>query len=389
MSADWDKVDLSLKIPVRGHIEARHSLSTGTWTAPVFETNPNISVSGISPGLNYGQQCFEGMKAFRQSSGDIVIFRPEFHATRIAKSAASVCLPAPPKDLFIECIRAAVAGNAELVPPTSCGTALYIRPVLFGSSAQLTLMPPEECILAVYVYPLLPFHGLDAIDALVLEDYDRTAPFGMGPFKVGGNYSPVWRHAAAAKEKGYGITLHLDSATRTNIDEFSTSGFLGMKSNGSQKTLIFPRSENAVNSVTSDSIVRMAELQGWTVQRDEVSRIAIRKPSLLNYQEGIRTDSVKGSAAYTFFYGRGGSGRYSSSSRAYPKRFSIIYGRKVHIPRYFQPGERAKPAVRAGSSSGRHSTRQPRGHRRLVLEGYRTGCEDGQARQSQPPLGHE
>ena len=272
MSPDWKNVDLSLKIPVKGHIEARHNASTGTWSAPVLETNPNISVSGMSPALNYGQQCFEGLKAYRQASGDIVIFRPEAHAARIAKSAVSVCLPPPPKDLFVECVRAAVAANAELVPPSSSNGALYIRPVLFGSSAQLALAPPEESILAIYVYPLLPYHGSAATDALVLEDFDRTAPFGTGPFKVGGNYAPVWKHAAAAKEKGYGITLHVDSATRTKIDEFSTSGFLGFKSDGgSEKTLIVPLAENAVQSVTSASLTRIAELQGWTVQRDEVS----------------------------------------------------------------------------------------------------------------------
>lgn len=213
------------------------------------------------------------MKAYRQTSGDIVIFRPEAHAARIAKSAAAVCLPPPPKDLFVECVRAAVAANAELVPPSSSNGALYIRPVLFGSSAQLALAPSEESILAVYVYPLLPYHGSAATDALVLEDFDRTAPFGTGPFKVGGNYAPVWKHAAAAKEKGYGITLHVDSATRTKIDEFSTSGFLGFKSDGSEKTLVVPLAENAVQSVTSASLTRIAELQGWTIQRDEVSHL--------------------------------------------------------------------------------------------------------------------
>lgn len=271
VSLDWASIDLSLKIPVRGHIEARHNASTGSWTAPTLETNPNISVSGICPGLNYGQQCFEGMKAFRQASGKIIIFRPDFHATRMAKSAGAVCLPAPPEDLFLECVRAAVAANAELVPPASSKGTLFIRPVLFGASAQLALAPADETILAVYVYPLLPYHGSDALDAVVLEEFDRTAPFGTGAFKVGGNYSPVWKHAAAAKEKGFGITLHLDSATRTKIDEFSTSGFLGLKREGQEKILVVPHSQNAVQSVTSNSLARIAELQGWEVQRIEVS----------------------------------------------------------------------------------------------------------------------
>ncbi len=81
----------------------------------------------------------------------------------------------------------------------------------------------------MFVCPTSPYHGADAVDGMVLEAFDRAAPRGMGAFKVGGNYAPVWRHAARARELGFGITLHLDSATRTKVEEFSTSGFLGLR----------------------------------------------------------------------------------------------------------------------------------------------------------------
>ncbi|KAK8076211.1 aminotransferase [Apiospora phragmitis] len=272
-SVDWANLGLALDLSVNGHIETRYHLSTGQWTAPSFVESPNIPVSGLCPGLNYGQQCYEGMKAFRNTANKITVFRPRFHAARLVRSAGSVCLPEPPEELFLECVRAAVAGNAEYVPPADTEAYLYIRPVMFGASAKLALAPPEEVVLAVYVQPTRPYHGSAAIDGVVLEDFDRAAPRGMGAYKVGGNYAPVWRHAAKAREMGYGITLHLDSATRTCVEEFSTSGFLGhkKKNDGEEKdTLVVPRTDNAIASATSDTMVRVAEKQGWAVEHHDV-----------------------------------------------------------------------------------------------------------------------
>lgn len=283
---DWANLGLALDLSVNGHIETRYHLSTGQWTPPAFVASPDISVSGLCPGLNYGQQCYEGLKAFRHAAGadqKITVFRPRFHAARLARSAAAVCLPEVPEELFLECVRAAVAGNAEYVPPAADDAEdayLYIRPVLFGASARLALAPPEEVVLAVYVQPTRPYHGAAALAGVVLEDFDRAAPRGMGAYKVGGNYAPVWRHAARAREMGYGITLHLDSATRTCVEEFSTSGFLGHKKRRQQQTgddaqeakdtLVVPKTDNAIASATSDTMVRVAQMQGWAVEHRDV-----------------------------------------------------------------------------------------------------------------------
>ena len=275
-----------MDLKVNGHIEVRYHASTGEWTAPELKADSNISVSGLSPGLNYGQQCYEGMKALRHATprGDkITVFRPHFHAARMARSAGSVCLPPPSTELFIECVRRAVVANASYVPPTGSDGFLYIRPVLFGASSQLALMPPEEVVFAVFVHPTRPYHGASALDAMVLEDFDRAAPRGMGTYKVGGNYAPVWRHAAKARQMGYGITLHLDSATRTNVEEFSTSGFLGLRQDGDEVVLAVPQTESAIHSATADALIRVAELQGWTIEKKEVSGISGARRALRSH----------------------------------------------------------------------------------------------------------
>ncbi|KAK7987128.1 hypothetical protein PG988_002116 [Apiospora saccharicola] len=279
-STDWENFPPTQFVPVHGHIEARFRLSTGTWSTPTLVSGTDISVSGLSPGLNYGQQCYEGMKAFRQAAAGgprgrekerIVIFRPEFHADRMARSAASVCLPPPPQELFLECVRQAVAANAEFVPPADSDSAfLYIRPVLFGSSTSLWGLG-DEVILAVYVQPARPHHGQQALKAVVSDDFDRSAPRGMGKYKVGGNYAPVWRHIGKASKMGYGIVLHLDSATHSCVEEFSTSAFLGHRiSADGQHVLVVPDAENAMESTTSKSLATLAQQEGWIVETNKL-----------------------------------------------------------------------------------------------------------------------
>jgi branched-chain amino acid aminotransferase len=225
----------------------------------------------MAPGLNYGQQVYEGLKAFRYPSNKITIFRPDRNAKRMQHSAEVVSIPPVPEDLFIECVQLAVAANAEYVPPHGSGAAMYIRPVLFGSSPQLGLSPPDGYTFAVFVMPTGAYHGASAVDALILEDFDRCAPFGTGHAKVGGNYAPVLKHSDRARREGFGITLHLDSASRKEVDEFSTSAFIGVRRDGGRITIVQPDSRNAINSITAASVLEIARDSGFIVERRRVA----------------------------------------------------------------------------------------------------------------------
>ncbi|KAI9745831.1 MAG: hypothetical protein M1818_000512 [Claussenomyces sp. TS43310] len=266
---EWTKLSLAVTDMVNGHIESRYSVETGEWSTPTFVADPYLRVHGLAPAFNYGQQAYEGMKAYRTAANKILLFRPQYHAERMQHSASVVSIPPVPTETFLHCVNQAVAFNAAWVPPHSSGAALYVRPVIFGSSPHLALSPPSEYIFAVYVQPIGPYHGLAPLDALVLEDFDRAAPMGTGNAKVGGNYAPVMRHQDAAKAEGYPVTLHLDSRTRTEVEEFSTSGFLGVKAGADEKTplLVVPDSKNVIASVTSDSCVEVAKSLGWTVEK--------------------------------------------------------------------------------------------------------------------------
>ena len=186
-------------------------------------------------------------------------------------SASFISIPDVPIDHFNRCVHLAVSLNAEYVPPHETGAAMYIRPLLFGSSAQLGLNPPEEYTFLVYVLPVGVYHGVKPVAALVLEDFDRAAPEGTGSAKVGGNYAPVLRHSQKAYAEGYGITLHLDSKTRTVIDEFSTSGFIGITQKGDEISMVVPDSKSVIKSVTSESVCEIARSFGWKVEARPVS----------------------------------------------------------------------------------------------------------------------
>ena len=143
---------------------------------------------------------------------------------------------------------------------------MYLRPLVFGSSPQLGLNPPEEYIFCVYAIPTGVYHGALAVDGIIVEHFDRAAPEGTGSAKLGGNYGPVLKWSEQAKNEGFGITLHLDSKTRTEIDEFSTAGFVGVKKNGDEYTLVVPDSKSVIASVTSESVRDLAKWFGWTVE---------------------------------------------------------------------------------------------------------------------------
>ncbi|OAA43639.1 branched-chain-amino-acid aminotransferase [Metarhizium rileyi] len=274
---DWSNVGFKVR-EVNGHIEATYSKTSGKWSPLRFVADPFMRIHGMAPALNYGQQAYEGLKAFRApGNGSITVFRPDRNAVRLQHSAEVVSMPQVPVDMFLQAVRAAVALNAEFVPPHETGAALYIRPQLYGSSAQLGLDPPEEYTFCVFVIPTGVYHGTHPVKALILDEFDRTAPNGTGHAKVGGNYAPVLKWSGKAKQEGFGITLHLDSAKHEEIDEFSTSGFIGVIADPDDDddgdvdvTLVVPDSDCVIDSVTSDSVQQMARSWGWKVEKRSI-----------------------------------------------------------------------------------------------------------------------
>ncbi|TDZ20877.1 putative branched-chain-amino-acid aminotransferase TOXF [Colletotrichum orbiculare MAFF 240422] len=262
----WDVYDSTVN-QVAGHVESTYDARTGEWSPPSFVESPLLAIHGLAPGLHYGQQVFEGLQARRDPNGEILIFRPEENARRMRKSAAFVYMPEVPEHLFLTSVHLAVRKNAEYVCPHHVKGSLYIRPFQFGSGSQIGLEPPKEFLFCVFVQPHIAFHGHQAIKALVLDEFDRAATRGSGAVKVGGNYAPVMRWMSEARKEGYNVLLHLDSHTRSDIDEFSTSSFIGIRNDEHGITLIVADSPAALGSITADSTARLAASFGLKVDK--------------------------------------------------------------------------------------------------------------------------
>ncbi|PWY87437.1 branched-chain-amino-acid aminotransferase [Aspergillus heteromorphus CBS 117.55] len=267
---EWSKLGLAVTDIVNGHVECKFDPETKTWQAPTFVRDPYLRIHGLAPGLNYGQQIYEGLKATRNNNEEILLFRPDKHAARMSHSASVVSIPPIPSPLFLDAIRLAVSENAEFVPPHTTNSALYIRPLAFGTGGHFALTPPRDYLFCVYVQPFGTYHGTGAADAIVIEEFDRAAPRGTGNAKVGGNYAPVMKYTEQARSEGFPLTLHLDSATQTEIDEFSTSSFLGIMKEEGRVRLVVPDSQSVIESVTSDSVQGIARAMGWVVEKRSI-----------------------------------------------------------------------------------------------------------------------
>ncbi len=243
----------------------RYFYRDGKWDEGELFSHENIQMHMAAPSLHYGQEAFEGLKAFETKSGKVVIFRPEENAHRLNRTAQRIFMPEIPVEMFLEAMKRVVLANKKFVPPHGTGASLYIRPLLIGIGAKIGLGPAKEYLFLTFVTPVGPYYkgGLSPVEALVITKYDRAAPKGVGDCKVGGNYAAGLAGEQYGKEQGYQVVLYLDPRENKYVDEFSTSNFIGIKGN----KYITPASESILRSITNESLETVAKERGMTVER--------------------------------------------------------------------------------------------------------------------------
>jgi len=176
-------------------------------------------------------------------------------------------MPPVPTDVFIQAVTDVVRDNIEYVPPYGSGGALYIRPLLFGSGPRIGLQPADEYTFLIMVIPVGDYYkgGLSApVDGLLIEDFDRAAPRGVGNVKVAGNYAADLLPNMLSKKKGFPIGLYLDAATQSMVEEFSTSNFVGICNK--KNKFVTPQSPSVLPSITNKSLMKIAADEGLTVE---------------------------------------------------------------------------------------------------------------------------
>jgi branched-chain amino acid aminotransferase len=241
----------------------------GEWGKIEVTDSEFISVHMAATGLHYGQQAFEGLKAYMGKDGKVRLFRWEENAKRMQDSANGIMMAVPPTELFKEAVFQVVKKNIEFVPPHGTGASLYIRPLLFGSGARVGVKPADEYLFVVFVTPVGPYFkgGFNPVSIMVSREYDRAAPKGTGRYKVGGNYAASLTAGERAHKEGFASALFLDAREKKYIDEAGPANFFAIKGD----TYITPLSESILPSITNKSLMTLAEDMGMKVERRKVA----------------------------------------------------------------------------------------------------------------------
>ncbi len=262
VNLDWNNLGFKYR-DTAGHME--YVWKDGAWDAGAFVAEPWLKMHIAAACLHYGQECFEGLKVFRQKDGRVVAFRPEANAERMQRTALRTCMPPVPTEMFMDALRRLVKANADYIPPYGTGGSLYIRPLLIGTGAQIGVAPADSYTFVMLATPAGAYYkgGLKPVRAVILDDYDRAAPLGMGDVKVGGNYAASIFAHETAKRMGFPVELYLDAKTHTCVEEFATSNFLGIKKDG---TYVTTDSRSVLPSVTNMTLREICADEGRKVE---------------------------------------------------------------------------------------------------------------------------
>lgn len=246
----------------------RCTYKNGAWGDLEVSDSEMVTMHMAATCIHYGQESFEGLKAFRGKDGKIRIFRMNENAKRMQDSSEGTMMAVLPIEKFEEAVVKAVKLNERFVPPYESGASLYIRPVLFGTGAQVGVKPANEYMFILFVTPVGPYFkgGFQTTPFVIMREFDRSAPLGMGKYKVGGNYAASLVAGAKAHELGYSNVFYLDAKEKKYIDECGAANFFGIKNN----TYITPKSSSILPSITNKSLMVLAEDMGMTVERRQI-----------------------------------------------------------------------------------------------------------------------
>ena len=276
VNLDWENLGFSyMKLPYRYLAYYKN----GQWEKGELTEDATLHMSESSPCLHYGQQAFEGMKAYRTKDGSVQLFRPDQNAKRLQRTSDRLLMPQVPTDMFVDAVKQVVRANEEYVPPYGTGGTLYIRPLLLGVGDIIGVKPADEYIFTVFAMPVGNYFkgGLIPTNFIVSDKYDRAAPYGTGAAKVGGNYAASLLPGQMAHERKFSDVIYLDPATHTKIEEVGSANFFGITKDNE---FVTPYSPSILPSITKYSLLYLAEhrlglkaIEG-VVSMDDLDRFA-------------------------------------------------------------------------------------------------------------------
>jgi branched-chain amino acid aminotransferase len=268
-----------LEAPAFGQVFTDHMI-TLRWTAErgwhdgKLEPYGPFSIDPASAVLHYGQELFEGLKAYRQESGEIVLFRPRANAARLNSGCRRMAMPELPEETFLRALEILVAQERDWVPEEE-GKTLYLRPFMIATQPMLGVNhPAAEYLFCVIASPAASYFGKDAksVKVWLSEDYTRAAPGGTGAVKTGGNYAASFAAQQQALEKGCDQVVWLDSTTREYVEEMGSNNLYFVYGSGASARLVTPElTGTLLAGITRDSLFKLAPTLGIPVEEARIS----------------------------------------------------------------------------------------------------------------------
>ena len=265
VNVDWANLGFSYQ-PITKRYVANYK--DGKWGKGGLTEDANVVINECAGILQYCQEVFEGLKAYKTKDGKVVTFRPDQNAKRMVDSAKRLVMPPVPEEMFLEAVDQVVKANADWIPPYETGGALYLRPYLFATGPVIGVKPADEYQFRLFGTPVGSYfkNGIKPI-TICVSDFDRAAPHGTGNIKAGLNYAMSLHPYILAHENGYDENMYLDAATRTYVEETGGANFLFVTKDNK---IVTPKSDSILPSITRRSLVTLAEKLGYTVEHRPV-----------------------------------------------------------------------------------------------------------------------
>jgi len=221
----------------------------------------NISLSPANPAIHYGQSIFEGLKAYKSTTGEVLVFRPERNFERMNISAARMMMPDLEEEIFMEGMRELVNLDRQWVPDVE-GTSLYIRPFMFATDEYIGVKPSKTFRFMIITCPVGAYYS-QPVKVKIEEHYTRAVKGGTGYAKTAGNYAASLYPASLAQKAGYDQLLWTDGQSHKFIEESGTMNIMFVIND---ILITAPIGDTILDGITRDSVLELAHSWGMQVE---------------------------------------------------------------------------------------------------------------------------
>lgn len=247
---------------------AEYSVGKGWHDACIVPYGP-LSIDPASPVLHYGQEIFEGLKAYRRKDGGIQLFRPMENALRMNRSAERICMPPLDPEFQVKAMKMLIQLEEDWIP-SSEGTSLYLRPMMIADGAELGVHPAKHFLYVIICSPSGAYYknGMQPLRIHIEDYYVRAVKGGIGSAKTGGNYAASLKATFDAAEKGFDQVLWLDGRENKYVEEV---GAMNMMFVIDGKIVTAPLEGSILAGITRKSILRLAQDKGYQTEERRIS----------------------------------------------------------------------------------------------------------------------